>query len=396
MHYKILFSIVSFVLIFAITSTERVFGYADDDVEILVSVEKSSYKVGDLLTIEGTGAHSYTVFAEIISPSGDQITELKLTPKSNGDFLTVWIIPQGLDDGTYTIQVRDTKKQTQTTFNIGTATQLQNLPQNQDTKVEIPDWIKQIAKFWSDGDISDEEFAAAIEYLIQSRIITSDRLSVVDEDVNSEAQLTEQKQEIKIPTWIRNNAKWFADGSIGSSAFALGLEYMVEEEIIKSPKIKVAKPNTAPILDQDGDDIPDASDSCPTQPETLNGFEDSDGCPDTEPGILSVSNGTPFYNNKGWSNIGGTLSWEYDVDFDDKGGGFPENGKFVVEISGFIFKGNEEAIWDGSKFKGEIDINEPRTDGGIIYITIVAVTGDSRGIYLGDGDQLEYVIPNAT
>ena len=32
--------------------------------------------------------------------------------------------------------------------------------------------------------------------------------------------------------------------------------------------------------DYDGDGIPDASDECPTRPETENGFEDSDGCPD--------------------------------------------------------------------------------------------------------------------
>ncbi|MDY6775413.1 MAG: hypothetical protein SV253_04960 [Halobacteria archaeon] len=32
--------------------------------------------------------------------------------------------------------------------------------------------------------------------------------------------------------------------------------------------------------DYDGDGITDASDRCPTRPETQNGFEDSDGCPD--------------------------------------------------------------------------------------------------------------------
>jgi hypothetical protein len=32
--------------------------------------------------------------------------------------------------------------------------------------------------------------------------------------------------------------------------------------------------------DHDGDGIPDASDECPTRPETDNGFQDPDGCPD--------------------------------------------------------------------------------------------------------------------
>ncbi|WP_254761536.1 thrombospondin type 3 repeat-containing protein [Natrinema marinum] len=32
--------------------------------------------------------------------------------------------------------------------------------------------------------------------------------------------------------------------------------------------------------DYDGDGIRDAADRCPTRPETTNGFQDGDGCPD--------------------------------------------------------------------------------------------------------------------
>lgn len=32
--------------------------------------------------------------------------------------------------------------------------------------------------------------------------------------------------------------------------------------------------------DWDGDGIPDAADACPARPETFNGFQDQDGCPD--------------------------------------------------------------------------------------------------------------------
>lgn len=32
--------------------------------------------------------------------------------------------------------------------------------------------------------------------------------------------------------------------------------------------------------DYDGDGIADATDRCPTRPETTNGFRDGDGCPD--------------------------------------------------------------------------------------------------------------------
>lgn len=32
--------------------------------------------------------------------------------------------------------------------------------------------------------------------------------------------------------------------------------------------------------DYDGDGINDTTDQCPTRPETTNGFQDADGCPD--------------------------------------------------------------------------------------------------------------------
>ena len=63
---------------------------------------------------------------------------------------------------------------------------------------------KRTGGFWSNGDISDKEFTAAIEYLIQSKIITSERLSIVD-GVNTDTQDTDVEQVIEIPSWIRNN-----------------------------------------------------------------------------------------------------------------------------------------------------------------------------------------------
>ena len=43
------------------------------------------------------------------------------------------------------------------------------------------------------------------------------------------------------------------------------------------------EPDGCPIRDQDGDGIPDTVDKCVTKPETDNGFEDEDGCPDEIP-----------------------------------------------------------------------------------------------------------------
>jgi outer membrane protein OmpA-like peptidoglycan-associated protein len=51
----------------------------------------------------------------------------------------------------------------------------------------------------------------------------------------------------------------------------------------KCPTEKGVAPDGCPVKDTDGDGIPDNVDKCPDQPETQNGFEDSDGCPDELP-----------------------------------------------------------------------------------------------------------------
>lgn len=46
--------------------------------------------------------------------------------------------------------------------------------------------------------------------------------------------------------------------------------------------------------DRDGDGIPDNVDACPTQKETVNGYQDTDGCPDTVPTVTdSDGDGIP-------------------------------------------------------------------------------------------------------
>ncbi len=52
----------------------------------------------------------------------------------------------------------------------------------------------------------------------------------------------------------------------------------------------------SPIRDRDQDGIPDGSDKCPTAAEDFDGFEDTDGCPDTDndgDGILDVKDECP-------------------------------------------------------------------------------------------------------
>ena len=85
----------------------------------------------------------------------------------------------------------------------------------------IPYWIKNNAKWWADNKISDSDFITGIEYLVENNIIKIDSQNIKENSLNV------------IPTWIKNNAKWWADNQISDNDFITGIEYLVENNIIK-------------------------------------------------------------------------------------------------------------------------------------------------------------------
>ena len=84
----------------------------------------------------------------------------------------------------------------------------------------IPEWVKPIAKWWSEGNIEDSEFISSLLYLIENKIIQVppvESQDIVDDE---------------IPEWVRNNAGWWADGTIDDDAFVSGIQYMIENGFI--------------------------------------------------------------------------------------------------------------------------------------------------------------------
>ena len=88
--------------------------------------------------------------------------------------------------------------------------------------VAIPDWIRNNAKWWSEGSITDDDFTKGIQFLIKEGIMK------IPKTESSPAQSGQ-----KIPDWIKNNAKWWSDDQISDNDFLKGIQYLVEHEIIK-------------------------------------------------------------------------------------------------------------------------------------------------------------------
>ena len=89
--------------------------------------------------------------------------------------------------------------------------------------ISIPTWIKKNASWWANGELNDPEFAKGIEYLVQENIINVQQTDVELDDANITS----------IPMWVRSNADWWANGELTDVDFANGLKYLISAGLIK-------------------------------------------------------------------------------------------------------------------------------------------------------------------
>jgi len=101
---------------------------------------------------------------------------------------------------------------------------IEQMMKSQKTSVKkVPDWIKNNARWWAEGQIGDSDFVNGIQFMIKEKIINIPNLP---------EQASETAEE-KVPDWIRNNAGWWANGLISEDDFVNGIKYLVEQGIIR-------------------------------------------------------------------------------------------------------------------------------------------------------------------
>ena len=83
----------------------------------------------------------------------------------------------------------------------------------------IPSWIKKNAGLWADGTIDSSNFLKGIEYLIQQGII-------------SVPETAKHHSGGKIPDWFKQDAAWWYQGKIDDKTFANAIQYLISVGII--------------------------------------------------------------------------------------------------------------------------------------------------------------------
>ncbi len=92
---------------------------------------------------------------------------------------------------------------------------------------QIPGWIKNVAGWWANGEISENEFLTGIGYLINNNIILLDNIPC-NEKIESQTALSAKM----IPDWVKNNAKWWSEDLIEDTDFVNGIKYLIKKHII--------------------------------------------------------------------------------------------------------------------------------------------------------------------
>jgi len=108
------------------------------------------------------------------------------------------------------------------------------VPNSSAQDAQIPNWIKNVAGWWANGVVSESEFLAGIEYLVNNNIILLDFVPCNDKIQNQ--TISPPKS---VPDWIKNNASWWSENLIDDIDFINGLQYLIEYKIIKIDNKKI-------------------------------------------------------------------------------------------------------------------------------------------------------------
>ncbi|MBT6646543.1 MAG: hypothetical protein HOB51_03385 [Thaumarchaeota archaeon] len=195
------------------------------DVEIILT--SSSYNFGEkldykIMVSEVTGEDA-VIF--ITDTSGNK-SRLLTMPISQEESRV--IAPFGFDsviwnEGKYELELQYSGAISNTEFTIV-----------DDGSIGIPYWVKDLSKLWTSGQMPDREYANAIQFLIDEKIIFNPIIG----------------QELQIPKWFKITTFWWANNQILDTEYGESLQYLINEKIIIIP-INQESFNQEPSSDKD-------------------------------------------------------------------------------------------------------------------------------------------------
>ena len=189
--------------------------------QLQITADKEFYKVGDTVKIKGNALSNISnISFKVVDPNGDLVKMFQADISDNKTFQTSFKIEKQYFPlaGGYEVIAWQTRE-SQDMDSIPITIGIKGVDIIK--KAGVPNWIKNNAEWWAEGTIDDSSFTQGLQFLIKEKIM------------NVESKSLKSTESKKIPSWIKNNAKWWADGSIDEGSFLAGIEYLVKEGIVK-------------------------------------------------------------------------------------------------------------------------------------------------------------------
>jgi hypothetical protein len=104
---------------------------------------------------------------------------------------------------------------------------------------QVPAWIKNNAGWWAEGTISESDFVQGIQFLIKDGIIVIPSTTISAEKSDG------------VPDWVKSNAGWWADGTISDDEFVNGIQHLVKTGVITIPTFEPSPKETPKNISDD-------------------------------------------------------------------------------------------------------------------------------------------------
>jgi len=98
--------------------------------------------------------------------------------------------------------------------------------------IQIPSWFKNNAKWWKEDRISDIEIINSIQNLFERGIIKLDTKNIQSEITESNVSTSSSTEKMTIPSYIKQVFVFWEEGSVSDTDVANSIKFLIEEKII--------------------------------------------------------------------------------------------------------------------------------------------------------------------
>ena len=236
MRFNTIFIIVFSSLFLISFSGQHALGYGGapennsaNNYTVQINHDKESYILGDSIIFAGS-VNKYDEERNLRISIFDSAKNLILTQKTPVSIDTKFSYSVPLNEkfleGKYTVKTQygNSKATVQSiTFMINSDSLVTSAEDRLPSDSSIPSWIKSNAGWWAEGQIDDNSFVEGIQFMIKEGLMII--------PVTEQSSVVSQGNEI--PSWIKSNAGWWAEGQIDDNSFVEGIQFMIKEGLMR-------------------------------------------------------------------------------------------------------------------------------------------------------------------